>query len=717
MFENIKKALSDFTIRKLQGDDDVTLAEAYLDDAENFKHTKEEFERSVITDIKHRYEDRRKLRMDNELQWRLNINFYNGDQFTTINREVGDVEEIPSYTDWEERNVFNEIASITETRFAFLSKRKNHMKNRPASSSTEDRVSAKIGNKILASTGARLRMSDKQQDANLLAGVMGTAVWKTWWDSSRGRTVGYQEIELSREDADRLPLQEYEKRIMGESVNTTKRIIREGDVNTTVHSPFEFYPENPNKPLRENRRVMHCVLMSPEEVFERWGVVEEGTSEITFRISGSSNRTYGGAVSGRFFGSSLSVAPVKNVVRVYEEHELPSPSYPQGRLIICTDHHLMHYGVLPETFGVEGEPEFCFDVQQSLRTDGFFGKSLIERLIPVQMKYNALKNRKQDYINRVTIGVLVAQEGSVPDMEYWRMNGIGPGDIIEYSQGYNEPHFLTPPQLPSTFEDEEANILTSFNRLSGISQLAQQSITPSYVTSGVAVSSLAEQDDTRIGLEAENINQCLSSIGKKWLALYRKHVVYPRMVRDIGRNEEFEISQFVGSDLTSFDVFIELETELGDTLSQRRQKVIELLNSGLFNDTETGHITNEGRIKVFEMLQLGNWEDFVDADNNQIRKAERENNLMMLGKEPTLRSFDDDAIHIAKHRNFQLMPEYEELLEKHPELDELFESHVEAHLHNLELKTQEEQGVESEVGTSATMTDNTEPAEQNPFVQ
>ena len=620
-------------------ENDTTIEAELMQDEDYSRHVQDRFEQDVIYYIQKEFEERKRARQNLELQWRLNINYYNGDQFTYIDPGLGDVREMPLYSPWEERNVFNEIAPNIETRFAFLSKRRNLMKNRPASSSAEDRTSAKIGNRVLSSTRSRLRMPEKQQEANLLAGITGTAIWKTTWDLNRGRVVGKEEIYKAEKD-DKVPYENYEKWLLGNALNTQYRYIREGDVSTTVHSPFEFYPENVNKTIRDNRRIMHVVLMSPDEVYAKWGVYEEGKEETTYKIVGSERKVYGGSISSRMAGTMLGVTEIKDAVRVYEEHELPSPRYPNGRLIICTDNHLLYYGQLPDAYGENDEFEFCFDVQQSLRTDGFFGKSLVERLIPLQNKFNSLKNRKQDYINRVTMGVLIAEEGALTDEDYLRENGIGPGEIVTYNQGYNKPSFLEPGQLPTVFENEEADLLNEFNRLSGVSQLAQQSVTPSNVMSGTAISSLAEQDDTRIGLEADNIKQCIASIGKKWLMLYRKHVQYGRMVREIGKNDEFEISEFVGSDLTSFDVFIEAESESADTLSQRREKVIELLNSGLFNDTETGNITNEGRIKIFELLELGNWEDFVDADNAQQRRADRENNMMIIGKEPLIREFD-----------------------------------------------------------------------------
>ena len=686
LINNIKEAFSRF-VESADTESPISASEAILQNDALAEGIREEFERAVISDIKQKYNKRKQQKQGMELTWRLCMSFYNGDQFTYIDPSAGDLREMPLQTTWEERNTFNEIAPIMETRAAALSKRKNKMRNRPASSSAEDRTSAKIGNKVLASVRSRLRFSEKQQEAIFTAGVMGSCIWKTTWDYTKGRVVGYRQIELDDEEARDLTLAEYEKKIMGESMNTAYQVIREGDVNTTIHSPFEIFPENCAKTIRDNRRIMHVVLLSPEEVWEKWGVVEEGTKNTTYKIVESDKKNYGGAISGRMFGSLLGLVEMDNTVRVYEEHELPSAKYPKGRLIICTDNHLLYYSSLPDSYGENGEYEFCFDVQQSLKTDGFFGKSLIERMIPLQIKYNSVKNRKQDYLNRVTMGVVVAEEGALTDEDALLEDGIAPGTILQYHQGFNRPSFMDTPALPSAFENEESDLLVAFNRLSGVSQLAQMSTTPTNVQSGVALSALAEQDDTRIGLEAENLKLCLMNIGRKWLILYRDHAKYPRMVKDIGRNEEFEISEFVGSDLTSFDVFIEAETESSDTLAQRRQKVIELLNSGLFNDTQTGNITNEGRAKIFEMLELGNWEDFVEADDAQQRKADRENNLMVIGKTAEIRPFDDDVIHISKHNNFRLMAEYEEALQEHPEIDEIFREHVDKHLHNLQIKS------------------------------
>lgn len=662
-----------------------------LRDKQAMEGIRERFVQDVISDIRKRYDERKDRKCNFDLQNRLNINFFNGEQFTRISPFMNDIEEMDPLCSWEERNVFNEIAPSVETRLAILSKRKNILKNRPASAGSEDRTSAKIGNKILASMQRRLNMSDLQQEANLISGVMGSAIWKTVWEPSAGRVVGIASRTITDEENINLVQHDYENDLLGYEKRIATRKIREGDVVTTVHSPFEIFPENISIPCRNNRRVMHVVLLSPDEVFEKWGVIEDGTENETYKIVASQDKTYGSAVSGRVAGSIFSTVKVHDSIKVYEEWELPTARYPDGRLIICTDKNLLYYGVLPDQMAEDGEYILPFDVQQSLKTDGFFGRSVVERMIPTQIKFNSIKNRKQDYINRVAIGVMTAEEGSLVDEDDLLESGIAPGTLLLHQRGTSAPKYLDNHDLPDDLAQEENNLLSAFDRLSGVSQLAKQSVLPSQVTSGVAIAGLAEQDDTRIGLEAENIKHCRISIGKKALILYHNNVSYSRMVKDIGRNNEFEIEKFTGSDLTSFDIFVESEPEAADTLSQRRQKVVELLNGGLFNDPITGNITSEGRIKVFEMLELGDWENFVEADDDQKKKASRENNAMVTGEPARLREFDDDVIHISMHNNFRLKAEYEDALNTSPQIDEVFTAHVNEHLLRLQQKTATEQ--------------------------
>lgn len=68
-----------------------------------------------------------------------------------------------------------------------------------------------------------------------------------------------------------------------------------------------------------------------------------------------------------------------------------------------------------------------------------YGKNgLVQLLIPLQRRYNAIKNREMEYINRTTMGVVCVEDGSV-DIEELAEEGIYAGKVIVYRQGATQP--------------------------------------------------------------------------------------------------------------------------------------------------------------------------------------------------------------------------------------------------------------------------------------
>lgn len=73
----------------------------------------------------------------------------------------------------------------------------------------------------------------------------------------------------------------------------------------------------------------------------------------------------------------------------------------------------------------------------------FYAKGgLVERLIPTQRAYNAIKNRKCEFLNRLSTGVLVVEDGSI-DLDNIEEEGLAPGKVIVYRQGSIAPILLS----------------------------------------------------------------------------------------------------------------------------------------------------------------------------------------------------------------------------------------------------------------------------------
>lgn len=168
-----------------------------------------------------------------------------------------------------------------------------------------------------------------------------------------------------------------------------RRHIRGGRAAGAV-PPFEIYPDSLYAAPAEVRSLIHARCVAAEEVYRLYGK----------RVAGGDVEVFGGGMG--------SAAVRHDAVTVIERYELPSEAFPNGRLVTVGGGELLYYGELPYINGENGKRAFPFVRQACRDTAGcFFGTSVVERLDPPsQRAYNAVKNRKHEFLNRLSLGVL-----------------------------------------------------------------------------------------------------------------------------------------------------------------------------------------------------------------------------------------------------------------------------------------------------------------------
>jgi hypothetical protein len=645
-------------------------------------------------------ERRRTERKPYELQWRLNMEFLNGNQYLDIDSETMTIMDVPRLYWYQEREVYNMISTISETRIARLSRQKPIMKVRPASSDQNDMSSAKVSSMLLTSTWHDEDMDRKYERFIGWLEVCGTAFFKTIWNKDKGRVLQEDVAEKDPTEAAQTD-EKTDTRDTGKTEYNpddpfqsmaNRIVLREGDIESDVTSPFELYPDNCHGDFDQTRSVIHARAYHVDDIEDEWGmkVEEEKVDVITLQSTNSGMGGLGyGAGSFRYTSQSM-----KNHALVKEYYELPSKRYPFGRMIVVAGNKTLYAGVLPYNVGEDDEPFFPFTRAVSIPTVGcFWGKSIIERCIPIQRRYNALRNRKAEYLNLVTIGQWYAPDGIVEDESVLNNE---PGNIIRYRNLGNglRPEPVVFPNLPNSFEMENQTLMQEFTAVSGVSELSRFSEAPSGVKSGIALSIAGEQDDSRIGLTANQLEIASVELGKKWLRLYRQFAQEPRIIRYVGDSSDIDVLYWEASDLRSDDVIIDNSSALAETPSQRRQMVFDLMQTGVFNRPESNPFSPEGVRKILEMLEFGHWESGVSEDEEmQESKAKRENRQLLDGMQVPLNDYDADDIHIREHYRFMMSTDYEEILQT-PEgaaIDELFHMHVAMHQQRISMAMMQQQ--------------------------
>lgn len=619
------------------------------------KKNYEKFREDIVREVKRDFLQRREERKPLELQWRLNMNFYNGNQYAEIS-PVGDIEQYGKQYFWQEREVYNHIAAIVETRLSKLNRLKCGVSVRPFSSDDSDVHTAKLSTQILKALCEENDLASLLNTASTWSEVTGTCFFKTVWSADKGRNIG---------------------------TGKDKKCVREGDVQVSVVPPYELFPDSlTTDKLEDCQSIIHAKAYHVDEVKDIWGVDVKGEDVNVFSLD---NAQIGGGLGYNASLPNMIDSVAHDMCIVIEKYSKPTAEKPDGELVIVAGDTLVYYGDLPyinESDGSRGYPftkTICLD-----KIGCFYGTSIIERLIPLQRAYNAVKNRKHEFMNRLAMGVLTVEDGSI-DTDSLEDEGLPPGKVLVYRQGATPPRLLEVGKVPVDFQYEEERILSEFTTMSGVSELSKYSDVYNSM-SGKAIGLLVEQDETRLNIATTSLRNAVKRICEHMLRLYKQFCTSKRMKRFSGENGEVELAYFTASDLRSDDLVFDNENELTDTLENRRNMVLELVRMGIFND-EKGEVSARNKVKILELLGFGNWESARDVDESHRKKALKEN--LDAGK-TTLKvaDYDDHDLHTDEHIKALLETKDEKIKAV---LDEHIRQHRLAKLMNDGLQKYEEQ--------------------------
>lgn len=601
--------------------------------------------KDIVEEVVRDYMARREARLSLEKQWQLNINFLMGNQYSYI-ASNGDIREDDKQYFWQEREVFNHIAPIVETRISKITSTTPAVTVIPASTSEADIESAKLSKHILDSVSNRINLIDIEKTATTWSEICGTAFYKVMWNTDSGAMVATDE--------------------KGDP-------IREGDVQVEVISPFEIFPDNLSSERMEDiKSIIHARAVDTEEIKLQWGVDVDPERVHAFTLDSNVGNLGG-------LGYDAHINKVANVELgnhcvVIERYIRPTKSYPNGRLTIVAGGKLLFDGELPYINDEQGGRTFPFVKQVSNYMPGsFFGVSVVDRLIPLQRAYNAVRNRKHEYFNRSVMNVLTVEDGSV-DIDSLEIEGLSPGKVLVYRQGSKAPAIMDNPESNLNFDEEEERLLYEFKTVSGVSDLMADSYANYTSMSGIALQLLAEQDNARLLTAIDSTKLAVKIVAKLILRLYKQYAVMPRLLKIAGEAGDIQMYYWDKNEICSDDVVFDSSSEASESLAHRRTMLMDLIKQGLMFD-EDGKFSSSMRKKCLDLLGFGMWENAIDIDTLQINRAKEENiNVNKL----EIMSIDDHKIHIDEHTAYILGTEIKtKLNSKH--IKEQLLKHIEEH--------------------------------------
>lgn len=610
---------------------------------------------ALVDEIVADFEKRRDARRALESAWLLNMRFLAGEQYCNIapNGEV--VDESPQFY-WQARRVYNRIAPIIDARLSKLTNLRPSLKVKAFSDEEGDVQSAKLATSVLQYVQDTVDFPRVVSRVMLWAETCGSAFYKIAWNENGGRQVSIDEL---------------------------GQPVYEGEVQVSALSAFEVFPDRLDvESIDETFSIIHAQVVSPSYVLERFGV---GIQPQLFENGGL------GAYAVAAADGGLGVKKETEGVLLLERYTRPSAEYPQGRLEIVAGNQLLLEGELPYLCGDRNERSFPFVKQDCLRLPGsFFGQSVINRLIPLQRAYNAVRNRKHEFLNRLSMGIVAVEDGSI-DCDELAEEGLAPGKVIVYRQGTQAPQILDVGGMPAEFSKEEEWIEKEFSYISGVSDLSRSS-TVTNVTSASGLQLLLAQDNSRLAVTMDSIEQAMQTVARQVLRLYRQLAGNVRLMSIVGESKRTQLFYFNASELPTAD--IRFVGEVAATPNEKRETLLKLFESGLLTD-ENGNVSKAHRNQILDAFGFGDVENARDISALHIGKASAEN-LLFSKREVEVEEFDDHELHANEHTRYLLSAVFDDGEQT------LVKDRV---LRHLRMHRQAQRNVEKDGAKNATVTD------------
>lgn len=613
------------------------------------------FKEDIIHNILEELEKRRGQRSSLERQWTLNANFLVGNQYCEVRPYTGEIEQLKPVYEWLNRETFNNIAPLIQTRIANLKKINYMMKVKPATNELDDYAKADVSTSVLQHLQKATDFTSKKDTMIYWNELCGNCFWLSWWDKDKGDKCAVETVlDVGEDGVER-------KR---------QRAFYQGDIDYGLITPYEVFPESIFKQGVENQRsVILEQVKSVEDIYDLYGIDVEGSSVETFELTP--------VASGGGFGYENTVISIghrtaENAEKVITYFERPSKYRPSGLMVIIVgDEHLVYYGDMPYS-KIPLIQSVCHEVPGQ-----FFGKSVIEDLIPYQRTYNGCINSIHEYIKRLSLGNFFVEEGSV-DIEEVEQHGLEPGAFLVYRNGTSPPRRIENGALPNEIMTERYNLKSDMEYVAGVSQLMVNGNAPQTNMSGTAISSLMEIDNTRLSLTGDHIRNSIRKLAVLWLEIYKLHAKTHRIVNCVGLNNIGKALVWSGDDINSYDVEYTTENELLMSEEIQKQRFFDAYNMGLFTDND-GRVPERVKLTALEFMKIGNYSDIMNINSLQVQAAQRENVFFESGVIPKVSDYDEHKIHIEEHLRYILQMDFQILKHKKPEYAAALENHLKEH--------------------------------------
>jgi hypothetical protein len=591
----------------------------------------------TVADLTQKFDQVKRARQSLERQWKLNLAFYKGKQYSFFPPRSDRLESLSTEEGEKPRHrvriVSNQIIVGAHALLAQLTKTKPQFFAAPGSGSDHDIKASQMAQRLFEYWWSDLRLDEKLDEALLWSIIAGQGYWKVSWDPHAGKQMrflmdpeGNPVVDDNMKDAFRAQLEQ-----MG--IPPQEKVVYLGDIKIEALSPFDVYLDPTARTFEQCKWAICVHHLDADEIKARWGKDVRPDS-----VTSSPDTSL------PFANAEDAAEP--DVRKVYIGYFLPSAAMPNGREVAWIDG--ADKDILedkPWKYPTHDLPLIKFP---GLRVPGgVYDDAPVTHSIPMQKELNKTISQIVEYKNLTINPVMIAPVGSLRTR---RTNE--PGQVLQYAPvGNMKPEFEALPSLPPYVFDHLNHISARLKEIFFSVDVLEGKVPPN-VEAGIAIDLLQEMASDRLAPIIKLIELGLARSGQLMLGLAQQYYIEPRLLRIRGSGGSIQVKRFTQADINGG---VTISAKVGSGLPRTRagrQAQIERL-------VELQMVPPDKAMKFMELGDYKGLSDQMEADEDH---AYREVEMLIKGQ-----PINPEAIQAAMEQvNRGINPESGETLSGDP---------------------------------------------------
>lgn len=307
------------------------------------------------------------------------------------------------------------------------------------------------------------------------------------------------------------------------------------------------------------------------------------------------------------------------------------------------------------------------------------GHTLCTPARDVQYAYNRARSTIMEHMRKAANARLMIPAGSIDDADVVTTD---PGDTLEYNAELGEPHWQTAPDVPRWISGEASALEMELDDIFHTHSVSRGQA-PGDRNSGLALSLLAEKDDTPLGPMARDQADGWARVAQMTLLLYRLYAEAFGGQRRVTVMTEHNMPLDISWGAKDIDEKPKVVVPM-DATSPRSKLATQSILTALA-DRFPQAFQNIDPMALAKMLDLPDPKGYLVQVDPDAAKAEWENGLLMQKVPVVPEDFDLHDVHINIHNRQRKSPAYE-LAD--PQAKAIIDLHVQAHIRMLMGDTQ-----------------------------